>query len=104
MDWLLRKGDLMLTGKPKVKSTEFHWKFSLKDPTERHVKFVTYDGKDSPEALLDLPSGMLSQQFTGLSGMITAYSQDESLSAQLQLSRDSRIRADPISWSGRYQL
>jgi hypothetical protein len=56
MDWLLKKGDLMLSGKPTVKGTEFHWKFSPQDATERSIKFVTYEGADAQEALADLPT------------------------------------------------
>ena len=54
MDWLLRKGDLILSGKPKVVTSEFHWKFDPKERTERQIKLVVHNGKKAADAYRDL--------------------------------------------------
>ena len=57
MEWLLRKGDLILSNEPKEVKTEFHWKFDPKERTERQIKLVVHHGKKVADAYRDLFAG-----------------------------------------------
>jgi hypothetical protein len=55
IEWMLRKGDLLLAGERQVE-THFNRKFRMKSDTVRQLRLVLYDGDDAPGALADLPS------------------------------------------------
>jgi hypothetical protein len=57
MGWLIKKGDLILSNKPKEASTKFCRRFGVGDPRVFVTNLVTYSGEDAPQSLGEVPAG-----------------------------------------------
>jgi len=58
IDWLLRKGNVILSGIGTTIMAELNMTFVRDEVTERQVKFLIYMREDAPDAYADLKSGM----------------------------------------------
>jgi hypothetical protein len=58
MDWLLRKGDALLSNKPKHASIEICRKFGLQDPRVFRTNLLALDDDNAPQRYADIPKSM----------------------------------------------
>jgi hypothetical protein len=58
MDWLLKRGDALLSNKPKHASIEICRKFGLQDPRVFRTNLLALDDENAPQRYADIPKSM----------------------------------------------
>lgn len=59
MVWLIKKGDLVLSDKPKIGTHRFTWSFKAKDTRNFHLPIYEYSKDDTPDKYANSASGKL---------------------------------------------
>jgi hypothetical protein len=58
VDWLLKKGDALLSNKPRHASIDICRKFGFTDPRVFRTKLLVLDDDDAPQRYADIPRSM----------------------------------------------